>query len=269
MEELAKKVWRDFNKLKEDPRIKSVIVDTVPILYFGDYESYKNSNIKIVTVSLNPSNQEFLDKGDTEYRFFRFPEAEGLKGKKELSSADIEKYIKSLNMYFETGNSYDGWFDNNRKYLFDILNASYYNRCENRVIHIDIATPIATDPTWGRLNKEVQQVFMETEKGTWEKLIEILAPDIMLMSLNDKFIKTVDRGLYKKLKENEERYLEEGNTKKGRYCYTADYSCGGKTIKVMDIITANVAFQFTNGGVGYGKFCEILKKWRSELKCQR
>lgn len=275
MRDLAKEVWKDFNELKDDSKLQGAIVDTMPVLYFGDYNAYKESKIKIVTVSLNPSDVEFLiAKTDSQYDYFRFPEAKKLHGKRVLEELDIDTYLGSLNAYFQTV-PYKKWFDDNRRELFDVLNASYYygikdtNQNCNVPIHIDIATSVATHPTWAFLSDDEKQIFMKKEKETWKKLIKLLSPDIMLMSLDSKYINEVDNELYKGLQENEVKYKENGNKRSNRYL-TYDYPCeNGKIIKVMDIVTANKAFQFAQNGVGYAEFAKILKKWKGEILCQK
>ena len=47
-----------FDKYSKEQNL-SVIKNQIPILWFGDYDKYKTSNKKIITVSLNPSNNEF------------------------------------------------------------------------------------------------------------------------------------------------------------------------------------------------------------------
>lgn len=275
MRNLVKDVWKEFNELKNEPMLKdkNVIVDTMPILYFGNLDAYKKSKLKIVTVSLNPSDMEFKKKkSDKDYDFFRFPQAKELYGKAELKDSEVDVYISCLNEYFKT-NYYKDWFDDNRLVLFKGLNASYIYDEEdtkqgyNVPLHIDMATPIATFPTWGKLGDE-KYIFMEKEKDTWKKLIELLSPDIMLMSLDTKYIKEVDNKLYKCLKNNETEYKEIGNIRSKRYLTCEYMSDNGKIIKVMNIITANKAFQFTRDGVGYCEFAKILEKWKGEILCQ-
>ena len=56
MKNLALHIFNAFQKLKSDQRI---VPNSVPILWFGDLNKYRKSNTKIITVSLNPSNNEF------------------------------------------------------------------------------------------------------------------------------------------------------------------------------------------------------------------
>ena len=44
-----------------------VVSPAIPILFFGDIESYNNSGFKVVTVGLNPSNTEFRLSFDSDF----------------------------------------------------------------------------------------------------------------------------------------------------------------------------------------------------------
>lgn len=282
--ELVDDVWNEFvklkgcedeftikkNNMKESKKISEIIVPTMPIIYFGDYNKYRESKIKIVTVSLNPSDREFKkNKNDSEYSFFRFQSAKDLYGKDRLNEDDIKKYLESINNYFNI-EPYREWFDDNRRHLFKIFDASYYkDEKENVPLHIDLATAIATNPTWGGLPKEAKQLFLSRNKGKWTRLLEILSPDIMLLSLDTKYLKEVDRNLYEKLQENIEEYQEANNTRKKKYLTSEVSLKNEKIIKVMDIVTSNKAFQFTKNGLGQKKFTDILLKWKEEIECQR
>jgi len=41
---------------------KHIVKNSIPIVYFGNSEEYKRSKRKIVTIGLNPSNNEFSEK---------------------------------------------------------------------------------------------------------------------------------------------------------------------------------------------------------------
>lgn len=45
----------DFNKKKN----LTYVVDTMPVVWFGDIEKYEHSEVKVVTVGINPSSHEF------------------------------------------------------------------------------------------------------------------------------------------------------------------------------------------------------------------
>ena len=50
-----------------------VVRPSMPILYFGDSEAYSRSAIRILTVGLNPSREEFPIFGPTGFIVFRKP----------------------------------------------------------------------------------------------------------------------------------------------------------------------------------------------------
>lgn len=283
--ELVTEVWQEFVELRKcddefiftnkkgeefTQKISDIVVPTIPILYFGDHNAYENSRIKIVTVSLNPSDMEFKhNKDDDRYSFFRFPAASDLCGKDDLNEKDIEKYINSLNSYFK--NVPYGWFNDNRRDLFDVLNVSYYDGVgkDNRAVHIDLATSIPTDPTWAGLSEDTKQLFIARDKNKWRKILKVLSPDIILLSLDTKYIREVDDELYKKLNKNEEKYKESGNIRNKRFSICDITLENEKNVKVLNIITANKAFQFTSAGKGYEKFAALLSDWSKEISQQR
>lgn len=61
METLIKDVWNEFVNSK-NTLSTHLVNDSIPIIWFGDLNKYYESDKKIVTVSLNPSNIEFEDK---------------------------------------------------------------------------------------------------------------------------------------------------------------------------------------------------------------
>ena len=54
--ELIKKTFDYYDKFKD---YDVVVSPSLPILYFGDLASYEKSDLKIVTVGKNPSDNEF------------------------------------------------------------------------------------------------------------------------------------------------------------------------------------------------------------------
>ena len=227
IQELAKKCLNDFDEFRNNEATKKFVVDTMPILYFGDYEAYMKSDIKIITAAINPSDIEFKHKkDDAETGFFRFEKAAALKEKTvgELSAKDIQTYLDSLNDYFKPkpenklknengGTDYAKWFRTEPRNLFlEHFDASYYEDLgKNRVLHTDIMTTIATNPTWTHnpkdkaLRKEfkkAQRIFSEKGIDLWMELIEILQPDIIIFSVGKNYFKnTVFDGRFKTYKQ--------------------------------------------------------------------
>lgn len=74
-----------------------VVKNALPVIWFGNLEKYKASKQKIVTVGINPSNQEF--PSGTKPRF----------DVPSLLPENEEKIYDTLNNYF-VANPYRGWF---------------------------------------------------------------------------------------------------------------------------------------------------------------
>ena len=61
-QDIIDKTFKYFYKFKDDD---IVVNPSLPILYFGDLKAYNESNRKILTVVINPSNNEFKIKKQT------------------------------------------------------------------------------------------------------------------------------------------------------------------------------------------------------------
>lgn len=159
------------------------IIPLIPIHWFGDRQAYSQSAVKIVTVGLNPSNTEFKDhKTSSESTCYRFP---NYNPKKDSTLAI------SLNEYFKI-NPYTAWFNAFESILIG-MNASYYNNVhENVAIHTDFCTPWATDPSWSKLSAIDQKTLTSSGIPAWERLIKELAPDIILFSIPDRYIRMLN-----------------------------------------------------------------------------
>lgn len=158
-----------FNKNKS----KSVVVSpSLPILYFGDLNSYRKSELKIISVGKNPSDNEFRLNKKEPFSFVRF--STWNESKKNL--------IDSLNPYFED-KPLRQWFSSFEPIL-NGFSASYYkNIYTNIALHTDICSPLATAPTWSKLPTEIQAELYKDGVEIWKELIEELQPDIMLVSI--------------------------------------------------------------------------------------
>lgn len=150
---------------------------SIPILYFGDRTAYDKSERKVITVGLNPSHREF----PAEDRFRRFRKAEQLSRKLDHNQNDYRLLLDSLNEYFK--NEPYRWFRCFEPIL-NGLNSSYYeNEYPNRALHTDICSPLATDITWSKLNDRQRARLSYDGNKMWHSLVEILAPDLILISV--------------------------------------------------------------------------------------
>jgi len=154
---------------------------SIPVLWFGDYDEYKDSPRKIVTVSINPSSREFVAKNENSSVAFRFPKAAQLVGKKNISSSDLTDYRKALNAYFSE-NPYMSFFSQWEKYLTP-LDASYFTgEKTNTAIHLDLFTPLATIKSWSKTNKIDKDNLQNSFKPIFTDILDTLNPNIILSS---------------------------------------------------------------------------------------
>lgn len=163
LKDCAEEAWQQYDSFEG----KDVVVDpSIPILYFGDLDGYSRSEVKIVTVGLNPSNREFPDGNE----------------KKRFDHAHIgEGYLDTLNEYFGK-NPLRSWFDNYDQ-LLQGLDASYYSEKENTALHTDLCSPLATKQTWNDLSDETQGNLISEGRPLWKDLIDQLAPDLIIASV--------------------------------------------------------------------------------------
>lgn len=146
----------------------------MPIMWFGDREAFEKSPLRVVTVSLNPSDKEFMrTKGDQPSTSIRFPDFNGTD----------ESMVMAYNNYFKNGTSYDSWFKSSFGAVLESFDASFYpNQANNTALHTDFCSPWATNPTWGRLPKDVRNELFSAGVPQWHALMEELGPDIILFS---------------------------------------------------------------------------------------
>ena len=194
MKQFIQHCWNGFQSIKQHP---FVVPNSIPILWFGDLDAYKRSDLRIVTVGLNPSNIEFLSNSNSNNYSVshRFPKAVNLVGKSKLSTNDILVYEDSMNEYFTNQLNgkrtwYRTWFSNNEAALHG-LDASYFNSVDYKrtAIHIDLWTPVATDK-WKLLTKN-QKVILRNNTGcSFNQLLVKLDPNVIITCVNSDFIKS-------------------------------------------------------------------------------
>lgn len=178
---LAQKAWDEYTK---QSTINAVIKGVCPILYFGDYPAYLESEVKIVTVGLNPSGAEFsIDKGKTHSVVHRFTGASDC-------PPDYAAYLNSLNEYFEY-NPYTSWFSA-FEHILKGMGASYYRENGScRVLHTDICSPLATEPTWSGVSSIEKSTLQKSGIKLWCELMIALKPDIILISVATEYVKSL------------------------------------------------------------------------------
>lgn len=142
LRELAHDAW-DQHERAERESVHHLVRPSIPILFFGDSKAFASSPLRTITVGLNPSREEFPRRAP----FLRFPAAEG------TSVRAPDRYLASLDAYFRTA-PYTGWFNPSFEPLLRGLGASYYDQASSVALHTDLCSPLATDPTWSRLDPQ-------------------------------------------------------------------------------------------------------------------
>jgi len=164
----VKEAWRAFSRATALP---SHVSPSIPILFFGNLQAYCTSRTRVLTVGLNPSLHEF--PGDSPFR--RFPLAEG------VTVGEMGRYLDALSAYFRT-EPYRGWFSAFEPFL-NGLEATYYEGRASTVLHTDICSPIATNPTWSRLEPSVQKDMEKDGRPLWHSLLRKLRPQMVIVSV--------------------------------------------------------------------------------------
>ena len=193
---LIDEYWADYVKKRSDTKVSDYLIEnSIPIIWFGDIKKYFESKIKILTVAINPSKDEF-QMGDL---LKRFPAAKTLDVMKDkLSEADKDILIKSYNEYF-LHDPYDNWFKNSYEKVLNILPDKYissygYDDCENRAIHIDCKTALATNPVWDDEGLPTEVKLLIEREDLFEGLLDFLNPNVILFSKKELKTKLTDGG---------------------------------------------------------------------------
>lgn len=186
--------WDDFQDKK-----KLAVDHSIPIIWFGDLEKYsdKSNKLKILTVSINPSNSEFKDdKGNPSFCRFKEIDKEFAGKKSPLCEEDKQILINAYNSYFAT-HPYCSYFDYYEKVL-NYFDCSYYDKKKKNIaIHIDLYTPIATKNLWKDLSKEEKTEIqcLKNNSNNSDLLLDFLdnflQPDIILFSTKKNELKKV------------------------------------------------------------------------------
>jgi hypothetical protein len=164
----------DFNSMKN---LHWIVPNSIPIVWFGDAEKYFGSDIKIITVSLNPSDIEFKEhKTASPSPKLRFPDFNG----------SVTSLYNAYNNYF-LKNPYNSWFKASFGAVLESFNASHYDNAINTALHTDIGSSYATNPTWTGLSNSDKNILEPIGAKSWHSLVKILEPDIILFSASKNF----------------------------------------------------------------------------------
>ena len=178
--ELIRVLENSITEYERKKELDCVVNPSFPIPYFGNSKAYYKSDIKIVSVGLNPSKKEI-----------------GFKRFKAEDTSKIDAVIlkNSLDDYFVI-NPYTSWFNPSFEWLLQALGSSYYGAAylnqhkvpswykpqPNVALHTDILSPIVTDPTWNKLSESEKCELSSSGVLIWQSLIKALAPDLIIIS---------------------------------------------------------------------------------------
>ena len=177
LSEQVARAWQAFDRAAD---WSYRVTPAAPILFFGDLDAYRASPLRVVTVGLNPSLHEF----PSGLPFRRFPLAEGNRGR------EPSRYLAAMSAYFRT-DPYRGWF-NAFEPLLNGLAASFYEGAASTALHTDICSPVATDPTWSRLDKADRAALEADGSPLWHMLLENLRPQIVAISVANDHLKRIE-----------------------------------------------------------------------------
>ena len=192
LDNLITNVWSDFQNVKADSCIVKI---SIPIIWFGDMNTYfQNGNRRIVTIGLNPSKREFQDNKGLYRTNLRFAKASNIINNNTLSIKDVCDYEEAMNEYF-LQNPYKAWFQYYEKIL-NLLNSSYYgSNTYNHAIHIDVCSPVATDPAWGGLCSNQKNRLVTDWEKYFSDFLNFLKPQIILISANQDIVNKIFTGV--------------------------------------------------------------------------
>lgn len=142
-----------------------VINDKIPVPYFGNIRSYMRAPTRVITLGLNPNREVF----------------ECTRSTVRLTPAITEQ---RLSRYFvervDTGR-WPGWFSNYEAILNGMGHSYLSDECG--AIHVDLCSPIATNPTWSKLALQQKHLLRERGRKLFDRLYQMLEPDIIIVSV--------------------------------------------------------------------------------------
>lgn len=176
-QQLLNLITNEFNDFKKLNFGHNIVPSSVPIVWFGNAEKYYKSELKIITVSLNPSDIEFKNnKTSNPSTNLRFPDYNG----------SVASLYSAYNNYFLT-NPYNAWFKASFSAVLASFGASHYDNAQNTALHTDIGCSYATSPTWTGLTNTEKNILEPIGAKSWHSLVEILEPDVILFSASNNF----------------------------------------------------------------------------------
>ena len=247
LKDIMIRCWKENVKIQStssDPLNPVVVRESVPVLWFGDIDSYAESKKRVVTVGINPSKQEFVPTR-------RFPIS------MSPTPPSFWDYKSAMSQYFSY-NPYLRWFSPNECAL-NACDSTYGGKVKhyegvespitNTGLHIDIVAPLATKP-WGRLTPLEQSDLTKRFSGVFDELVEALDPDVLIFPIKlSTYFKTFSGTLVSSKTVHLESHTYTVNKYKGRI--------GSKERVVIEGWNGTTPFPFVSKSVIYSAIYEI------------
>lgn len=182
MNALIKESWLIYERHRD---ADIVVTPSIPILFFGDSRGYFESEVKVITVGLNPSRVEFPESD----RYLRFTKARDIYPQ-IIDGHCYQEYLEALNEYF-SNHPYRAWF-NSFEPLLNGLGASYYEGPRNTALHTDLCSPLATEQTWSKLSREQRERLRADGTALWHQLVKTLMPDVIVTSVAENHLNNIN-----------------------------------------------------------------------------
>jgi hypothetical protein len=166
-------------KRKLEPNLY-ITPQTTPIIYFGNYDMAKSC-----TISLNPSDKEFIDNSNV---LLDLNNRQRLCSRKRLRKNDCDELtneeanivLNYCDNYFNL-KPYKLWFNPLDFFIQNFGNYSYYN---NTCVHLDLVQ-WATTPKWNDVPQNIRQKHLETDLPVLKYLLN---KNFEVMFLNGKTV---------------------------------------------------------------------------------
>jgi len=180
-------IIKDRIKKKIEPDMY-IVPHSTPVIYFGDYDS-----AKACTISLNPSNLEFVDEYDPN-KLLEGEKLERLCYRKnlkridddELNDDDAKMVLKYCTNYFKL-NPYKKWFNHLKDFIQCYWNGNY-SYDDGTCVHLDLVQ-WATSEKWSELDKIDKTLKKRHIDNDWPILEYLLKKkDFEVMFLNTKTV---------------------------------------------------------------------------------
>jgi hypothetical protein len=145
-------------RLRRPPATWSV-TGSLPVLFFGDAPA-----ARLLTVGLNPSDQEYLDSRgeelDGERRRFHTLASLGASARSQMTETQCDQAVEMMRGYFTPGQPVFRWF-RPLAHVVEAMGASFVGRT---AAHLDLVQE-STRPVWSLLSKAEQGALLAADRS--------------------------------------------------------------------------------------------------------